>query len=225
MNGLVILESTLYLSPTELLIAHSVSLATAYLLGSIPFGYLIVKLKSGADIRATGSGGTGATNVTRKAGKLAGVITLILDALKGAAAVLLAQALWGETRFTWEIAAAAVMVVVGHCYPIWLSYRGGKGVATALGVFTVLVPFAVLPALLLFVITVALTRYVSLGSICGALMVPLSVAAWHLSFAKVEDFLPLTVALCATTALIIMKHRENIQRLLAGTENKLRLAK
>src|SRR5262245_38458156 len=110
-------------------------LLIAYLLGSIPFGYLIVKLSSGADIRQTGSGGTGATNVTRKAGKAAGVVTLLLDALKGFVAVLIARWLTGEDGTSWVVAAAAVLAVVGHCFPVWLGFRAGKGVATGLGVF------------------------------------------------------------------------------------------
>ncbi|HMV51805.1 MAG TPA: glycerol-3-phosphate acyltransferase, partial [Blastocatellia bacterium] len=118
----------------------------AYLLGSIPFGFLIVKLKSGADVRQTGSGGTGATNVTRKAGKGAGVVTLILDALKGTAAVLLARWLTGEAGTSWVVAGAAVLAVVGHCFPVWLKFKAGKGVATGLGVFLAIVPWAVLAA-------------------------------------------------------------------------------
>src|SRR5262245_6212427 len=122
------------------------ALITAYLLGSIPFGFLIVRLRSGADIRETGSGGTGATNVSRKAGRLAGVITLLLDALKGYAAVLVARRITGDDGTSWVIAAAAVLAVVGHCFPVWLGFRGGKGVATGLGVFLAIVPWAVLAA-------------------------------------------------------------------------------
>src|SRR5215211_2760110 len=105
-------------------------LIAAYLLGSIPFGYLIVRAKEGTDVRESGSGGTGATNVSRRAGKVAGVVTLLLDALKGAAAVLLAR--WLATEgfaINWWVAAAAVLAVLGHCFPVWLWFRGGKGVA------------------------------------------------------------------------------------------------
>src|SRR5215470_6313844 len=116
----------------------------AYLLGSIPFGYLIVRKKVGADIRETGSGGTGATNVTRKAGKAAGVITLLLDALKGFAAVIIARRIVGDAGTSWVVATAAVLAVVGHCFPVWLKFKAGKGVATGLGVFLAIVPWAVL---------------------------------------------------------------------------------
>src|SRR4029434_8003661 len=111
------------------------SLIVAYLLGSIPFGYLVVRLASVADIRETGSGGTGATNVSRKAGKAAGVVTLALDALKGAAAVLVARWLTGEAGTSWVVAAAAALAVVGHCFPVWLKFKTGKGAAAGLGVF------------------------------------------------------------------------------------------
>src|SRR5215470_2999379 len=149
------------------------SLILAYLLGSIPFGYLIVKLRSGADIRQTGSGGTGATNVSRKAGKAAGVVTLALDALKGAAAVLVARWLTGDAGTSWVVAAAAVLAVVGHCFPVWLGFKAGKGVATGLGVFLAIVPWAVLAALLVFIVIVWRTRFVSLGSILAAALIPL----------------------------------------------------
>src|SRR5262249_59467013 len=129
-----------------------VSLIIAYLLGSIPFGFLIVKLTRGADIRETGSGGTGATNVSRKAGKAAGVVTLALDALKGAAAVLVARWLTDETGTPWIVAAAAVLAVVGHCFPVWLKFKAGKGVATGLGVFLAITPWAGLAALAGFLV-------------------------------------------------------------------------
>src|ERR1043166_5455173 len=128
----------------------------AYLIGSIPFGYLIVRGKIGADIRQTGSGGTGATNVSRRAGKAAGVVTLVLDTLKGGTAVLIAEML---TRSDWMVAAAAVAVIVGHIFPVWLGFRGGKGVATGAGVFLVLAPIAVLCAGVVFVVVAAITRY------------------------------------------------------------------
>src|SRR5919199_1410624 len=141
-------------------------LAAAYLLGSVPFGYLIVRAKEGADVRETGSGGTGATNVTRRAGKTAGVVTLLLDALKGALAVLLARLFLTEDfGVNWWVAAAAVLAVFGHCFPIWLGFRGGKGVATGVGVFLSLYPLAVTCAAVIFILAVVTTRYVSLGSI------------------------------------------------------------
>ena len=184
----------------------------AYLIGSIPFGYLIVRGKIGADIRQTGSGGTGATNVSRRAGKVAGVITLVLDALKGSAAVFIAA------RFThsdWIIAAAAIAVLVGHIFPVWLGFRGGKGVATGVGVFFVLAPVALLCAGVLFIAVVILTRYVSLGSMVAAATIPLFV--WLLS-----DSQPLLIAAVLGALLIVFAHRGNIGRLVNGTESRFR---
>lgn len=189
----------------------------AYLLGSIPFGFLIVRALAGDDIRQTGSGGTGATNVSRRAGKLAGVITLMLDAAKGAAAVLLAG--WfAKWLADWSVMAAAVAVVVGHIFPIWLGFRGGKGVATGVGVFLVLAPLAVLLAGIVFLMIVLLTRYVSLGSIVGALVIPIVVVLGR--YPIVFDGISVAAICCA--ALLIFAHRQNISRLIQGTENKFR---
>jgi acyl phosphate:glycerol-3-phosphate acyltransferase len=205
--------------------AEIVSLILAYLLGSIPVGYLIVKLASGADIRATGSGGTGATNVSRKAGKAAGVVTLALDVLKGAAAVLVARSLTGEAGTSWVVAGAAALAVVGHCYPVWLKFKAGKGVATGLGVFLAIAPWAALAALAVFIVVVWRTRYVSLGSIIAAAFLPLRVLLTHLWIEPVGDFAPIMAALCAVSGVIIFKHSENIKRLTAGKENKFGAAR
>jgi glycerol-3-phosphate acyltransferase PlsY len=202
-----------------------VSLILAYTLGSIPFGFLIVKLASGADIRETGSGGTGATNVSRKAGKAAGVVTLALDALKGAAAVLVARWLTGEAGTSWVVAAAAALAVAGHCYPVWLKFKAGKGVATGLGVFLAIAPWATLAALAVFIIVVWRTRYVSLGSIIAAAFLPLWVLLNHIWIEPVSDFAPIIAALCAVSTVIILKHSENIRRLMAGEENKFGMAR
>lgn len=183
----------------------------AYLLGSIPFGYLIVRRKMGADIRQTGSGGTGATNVSRRAGKAAGVLTLLLDAAKGSATVLIARAVAGDD---WVIAAAAIAALVGHMFPVWLGFRGGKGVATGVGIFLVLAPIALLCAGVIFVAIVALTRYVSLGSIIAAILIPVFV--WLLN-----DLRPLLIAAIVGAALIVFAHRGNIQRLVSGTESRI----
>jgi glycerol-3-phosphate acyltransferase PlsY len=183
----------------------------AYLIGSIPFGYLIVRGKIGADIRETGSGGTGATNVSRRAGKAAGVITLVLDALKGSAAVLIAAKL---THSDWLVTAAAIAVLVGHIFPVWLGFRGGKGVATGAGVFLVLAPFALLCAGVLFLTIVVSTRYVSLGSMIAAAMIP--VLIWLQS-----DSRPLLIAAVAGALLIVFAHRGNIERLAQGTESRI----
>lgn len=198
------------------------ALVLAYLLGSIPFGYLLVKLKSGSDIREVGSGGTGATNVSRKAGKAAGILTLVLDALKGFAAVWLARWLGGDA---WTVAGAAVLAVVGHCFPVWLKFKAGKGVATGLGVFLAIVPWAVLASFVVFAVLFWRTRYVSLGSICAAATIPLWGWLQHRFWQPVPDFAPVLAALCAAAFIIVAKHGENLQRLLAGKENKFGAAR
>jgi glycerol-3-phosphate acyltransferase PlsY len=215
-----------YLLEPSLLARAAHPLVIAYLLGSIPFGYLIVRLRSGADIRKTGSGGTGATNVMRKAGKAAGIITLVLDAAKGLTAVLIARWLtFGDPDSEAIAAASAVVAVVGHCFPVWLKFRAGKGVATGLGVFLAIVPWSVLAASIVFLLIVWRTRYVSLGSITAAICVPLWTMIQHTAITPIESFGPVMVALCAGSGLIIWKHSDNIKRLIAGTENKLGMAR
>ncbi len=206
----------------------------AYLLGSIPFGYLIVRTKQGADIRQTGSGGTGATNVSRSAGKSAGVLTLLLDALKGAAAVLIAMwvlsapAVGGlrsaplQISVAWWVAAAALAVMIGHIFPVWLKFRGGKGVATGVGVFLVLMPAVVGIAALIFVGIVLLTRYVSLGSMVAALSIPLLALLKHKFVSPHSNFAPLMTVAVVGALLIVFAHRENVGRLVKGRESKFR---
>ena len=194
-------------------------LAIAYLIGSIPSGYLIVRAKEGGDVRETGSGGTGATNVSRRAGKGAGIFTLVLDVIKGVLVVFLARFL-SDGLFPsadWTIALAAVVAVVGHIFPVWLRFRGGKGVATALGVFLMLSPAVVLIGLIVFAIAFALTRYVSLAS-----LVTVSAIAISSVFLMLLDplELPDAVAALLIAGLIVFAHRANIQRLMAGTESK-----
>lgn len=190
----------------------------AYLLGSIPFGYLIVRKKIGADIRETGSGGTGATNVSRRAGKAAGVLTLLLDAAKGSVAVLVAKTLGGDD---WGLAAAAIATLVGHIFPVWLGFRGGKGVATGVGIFVVLAPVALLCAGVMFVAIVATTRYVSLGSIVAAVLIPVFVWLQSVFVVPLVDLRPLMTAAVVGAALIVFAHRGNIQRLASGTESRI----
>ena len=193
----------------------------AYLLGSIPFGYILVRVFHGQDVRESGSGNIGATNVARSSPAL-GALTLFLDASKGllamAAASLLAASAArnaGTRPQLYAIAAtAAVFAVLGHMFPIWLKFRGGKGVATSAGVFLALAPKTLLVALALFVALVAAFRYVSLGSIVAAAAFPLIAYALHDYHSSPE----ILTATCAIAALIILKHRENIRRLLAGTE-------
>lgn len=193
-------------------------LIIAYLIGSIPFGYLIVRTKEGGDIRQTGSGGTGATNVSRRAGKVAGILTLLLDAAKGAAAVLIAQNVSGSD---WVKAAAAIAVIVGHIFPVWLRFRGGKGVATGVGVFIILAPVALLCAGVVFVSIVFFTRYVSLGSIMAAALIPLLVWLQNVFIDPVGDLRPLLAAAVVGALLIIFAHRGNIRRLASGTESQI----
>ena len=208
-------------------------ISLAYLLGSIPFGYLIVKGTRGADIRETGSGGTGATNVSRRAGKVAGVVTLLLDASKGAAAVLMASwilgiDLFGEqigsisTGAYWWVAAAGVAAILGHMFPVWLGFRGGKGVATGVGVFLVLAPIAVAMAAVIFLVIVWRSRYVSLGSIVAAALIPLFVWLQDGLIRSVAHLIPTMSAAAAGAILIIFAHRANIRRLVEGTENKFK---
>ena len=188
----------------------------AYLIGSIPFGYLIVRMGGGGDVRETGSGGTGATNVSRRAGKAAGILTLVLDALKGAIAVLIAM--WMSEG--WLVAGAAIAAIVGHVFPVWLGFRGGKGVATAVGVFCVLAPFALLCAGIVFVAVVSLTKYVSLASLSAAASIPLFLWLQKLLIQPTADIKPPLTAALVVALLIVFAHRGNIARLAHGTEPK-----
>jgi len=221
----------------------------AYLLGSIPFGYLVVRAKEGGDIRNSGSGGTGATNVSRRAGKAAGVLTLLLDALKGATAVLLAMWVLGvfadgpqlaglsqrsasiqpgagpgglSLQGYWGVAAAAFAVLVGHVFPVWLGFRGGKGVATGVGIFLVLAPAAIAVAGLIFIGIVLLTRYISLGSMVAALVIPLVIWLQHEFVRPFPVPAPLLTVALLGACLIVFAHRENIARLLKGEERTFR---
>lgn len=198
-----------------------VFLLIAYLLGSIPFGFILVKyvFTQGEDVRTVGSGGIGATNVTRRAGRTAGLITYFLDVGKGVAAVMLMRLVAGGD-YVW-IDAAAIAAIVGHIFPVFLNFKGGKGVATGVGVYMAVAPYAVLSTLVLWAIIVYLTKYVSLGSIIATAAVPL----WTLLFygllspsPHLVGFLIIAVAGCA---LIVGRHRENINRLLHGTENRI----
>ena len=206
---------------------YLIVITVAYLLGSIPFGYLLVRIFRGEDVRLTGSGNIGATNVARTGAKGLGIATLVLDALKGALAVSLAAVLAGSKYnicgdfvafpcvTTLRLMAwAALFAVLGHVFPVWLRFKGGKGVATALGVFCILFPKAILLALAVFIVVVAITRYVSLGSILGAIAFP--VAAY---FLQPSDWLSLLLA-SSVSLIVILKHHENIRRLLAGTEHR-----
>jgi glycerol-3-phosphate acyltransferase PlsY len=199
--------------------------AAAYLLGSIPVGYLLVRIFRRQDIRTLGSGNIGATNVLRSEGKGLGAATFALDVVKGAVAVLLGAAVAGPVlpmipQRNVE-ALAALFAVLGHMFPVWLRFRGGKGVATGFGVFLVAAPLAALASITLFAIIFALTRYVSLGSILGAASFP--VFAWFTVHGPRPAFFISVQAIVAL--LIILKHHPNIRRLLAGNEHRFGAAK
>jgi len=187
--------------------------AYSYLLGSIPFGYILVRVFRGQDIRQTGSGNIGATNVSRTSQGL-GALTLILDALKGLSAVAITRLLFpGHDTL---LGTAAVFAMVGHMFPVWLRFKGGKGVATGLGSFILLTPKSILVMVGIFVVIFLAFRYVSLASILAVALFPL--LAWILESYR-DD--PAMLALIATASLlIIVKHRENIRRLLAHTESR-----
>lgn len=214
--------------------------AVSYLLGSIPFGYVLVRIFRNEDVRLTGSGNIGATNVARTGSKGLAIATLLFDALKGYAAV--AFAFWIASRQRLEspvptsvydrttvvmsshtifllAALAAFVAILGHMFPVWLRFKGGKGVATAAGSFVALAPRAMLVALVLFVLVVALTRYVSLGSIVAGAALPLCV--WWLGPGE-RVTAPILLLIAASSLLIILRHKDNIRRLLAGTENRFR---
>lgn len=190
-------------------------LISAYLIGSIPFGYVIVRFKTGRDVRAMGSGNIGATNVLRTTGRLLGVVTLLLDIGKGFLAVWMAGRLSGGSA-DW-MSAAALAVMAGHAFPVFLKFRGGKAVASFVGAFLCLAPGPLAAVLVVFVAVVAATRYISLGSIVGAAVLPLAV--WLISHPSA----PVVLASAAAGAFIIWRHKENIARLRAGKENVLSL--
>lgn len=193
----------------------------AYLLGSIPFGLLIVKAQGGPDIREIGSGNIGAANVTREAGRVAGILTLLLDAGKGYLAVWLA-AHYTSGNIRWMM-VAAVSAVVGHMFPIWLGFKGGKGVATGLGVFLPICWQAVAAGIVLWLLVVIFWRYSSLGSISAAVALPLFVYLLYAPGHAPPEFV--TFGTVVISVLVLIKHRPNIARLVAGEEPRLNLGK
>ncbi|MDH3404674.1 MAG: glycerol-3-phosphate 1-O-acyltransferase PlsY [Acidobacteriota bacterium] len=187
-----------------------VALAAAYLLGGLPFGYWIVRWRRGLDLRRVGSRNPGATNALRAGGVSIGAITLLLDVLKGVAAVALARALGTPHALLGAVALAAV---VGHAFPVWLGFRGGKGVATATGAYLVLAPSALAAAVAVFCLALAASRIVALGSIAAAVTVPLALVAlarWGAPGAALDPLLPWSVAI---GALVVARHRSNLVRL------------
>jgi glycerol-3-phosphate acyltransferase PlsY len=196
-----------------------------YLLGSIPFGILMTRLFGGGDIRAAGSGNIGATNVSRVAGPIPGVLTLILDGLKGSAAVWLA-AHFANYSAAW-MTAAGVAALVGHCFPVWLKFHGGKGVATAAGMFLALCWPAAVVAILLFLVVVYFFRFVSLGSIAAAAAMPLLIYLLWVPHFSPHLAPPASVTMGAFVAamLVVYKHDGNIQRLVEGREPRYSFGK
>jgi glycerol-3-phosphate acyltransferase PlsY len=192
-----------------------VGVAIAYLLGSIPFGYLIVRLKTGGDIRSAGSGNIGATNVLRTTGRAAGVVTLLLDFGKGYLAVWLTSRVSGGDA-VWT-SLAAVAVILGHAYPVFLGFKGGKAVASTVGAFLFLTPPAIAAVMVVFVVAVTLTRYISLGSVLAAGLFPLAV------YLIAHPPIPVIFASLFAGAFIVYRHRENLLRLREGTERVLSL--
>ena len=182
----------------------------AYLLGSIPFA-LILARRWGSDLRAVGSGNLGATNVMRASGVAAGMLVAALDMGKGAASVWLATRIGDGAELP---AAAGLAAIVGHVYPVWLRFRGGKGVATACGAFSMLTPLAVPPALAIFAVVVWLTQYVSLGSVLASMALP------PIAYALGTPA-PAVIAAAAASVLIVFRHRSNVSRVWLGTERRV----
>jgi glycerol-3-phosphate acyltransferase PlsY len=192
-------------------------LIAAYLIGGIPFGYLLVRLKSGRDVREMGSGNIGATNVLRTTGRGLGFLTLLLDIAKGAFAVWLADRYLNGSPQAMALTALAVMA--GHAFPVFLKFRGGKAVASFVGAFLYLTPVPLMAVLIVFAIVVAVTRYISLGSVLAAGFFPVSVF--------LIDHPPAAVLLAATVAgaFIVWRHKANLQRIHAGSENVFTLGR
>jgi glycerol-3-phosphate acyltransferase PlsY len=188
-------------------------LIAVYLIAAIPTGVVLARLMGSEDVRQKGSGNIGATNVYRVAGKLAGVLTLLGDTLKGFLPLLAFKTLMEPTST--QLGIASAVAILGHCYPVYLKFKGGKGVATALGIFLVLSPKAVLFALIVFILAVAITRYISLGSVLAALSAPLLILL--LSHPQ-----PIVLATLFIAALVIWRHNSNIKRLLDGTETRFK---
>ncbi len=192
-------------------------LLAAYILGGIPFGYLLVRFTTGADVRHMGSGNIGATNVLRTTGRLAGMVTLLFDIVKGWVAV------WLMGHFTKQdplwMSLAAVAVVLGHAYSIFLKFQGGKAVASFVGAFLYLTPLTVAAITIVFIAAVWYSRHISFGSIAGAALFPFGV--WMIEHPP----LPVLIAAITCGGFVIWRHRSNVQRLRAGTENVFTFSK
>ena len=187
------------------------SVIAAYLIGSVPFALLLARRWGAADLRRIGSGNLGAANVLRTSGVRAGVVVAMLDIAKGAVSVMLAQRFAGDAAAP---AAAGLAAIVGHIYPVWLRFRGGKGVATACGVFSVLTPLAIPPAVAVFAVAVWITKYISLGSVLASVALP------PIAYAMGSPA-PAVVAAFVASAIIVFRHRSNLVRLRTGTERRI----
>jgi glycerol-3-phosphate acyltransferase PlsY len=183
----------------------------AYLIGSVPFALILARRWGAVDLRRIGSGNLGAANVARASGVKAGVLVAVLDITKGAVSVMLAERFGDHAAAP---AAAGLAAIAGHIYPVWLRFRGGKGVATACGVFSVLTPFAIPPALGIFAVTVWLTKYISLGSMLASVALP------PIAYATGSPA-PAVAAAFAASAIIVFRHRSNLVRLRTGTERRI----
>jgi acyl phosphate:glycerol-3-phosphate acyltransferase len=190
----------------------ALALLIAYLIGAVPFGYLLVKWKTGQDVRASGSGNIGATNVLRTTGRAAGVLTLLLDIAKGFVAVWIAARLTDSSPLGTSMSALAVMA--GHAFPVFLKFRGGKAVASFIGAFLYLAPLPLLAVLAVFVVVVAVTRYISLGSILASGSFPFAV--WLISHPPA----PVVWAAGVAGLFVVARHHQNIARLVRGSEHK-----
>lgn len=192
----------------------------AYLIGSIPFAYIVARVFGGLDIRQQGSSNVGATNVGRVMGWRYGVLVFLLDVLKGFVPMYLASKYLALSAVHPLLILCGLAVILGHAYPVYLSFKGGKAAATSVGVFLVLAPTAILGAIILWCVIVAITRYVSLGSMLGS--IAFSALCVYLYPDPFAEGRYLTAVAVTITLLIILRHKENIKRLLAGTEPKLR---
>jgi glycerol-3-phosphate acyltransferase PlsY len=193
--------------------------AVSYLLGSIPFGYLLVRILHGEDVRLSGSGNIGATNVSRKSPVL-GVLTLLLDSAKGTGAVALSCVVASHMPAiptSEQMSLAALFAVIGHIFPVWLHFRGGKGVATGLGAFVLIAPKAAMISVTIFIIVVLASRYVSLGSVAAVAAFPFVARIIGQSYLPPAALVMISVA----SVLIVVRHRENVRRILAGTESRI----
>src|SRR5262245_25226068 len=191
---------------------EAVAVVFGYLLGSIPFALLLTR-RRGIELRDVGSGNPGAANVLRSVGVGSAVAVMLLDAAKGMVAVTAARAISDDVAV---VTSAGIAAIVGHIYPVWCGFRGGKGVAASAGVFAVLAPLATAAAALVFVVTIAATRFISAGSIAGALALPVAAAAVNLPN-------PVVAGTLLAAVIVLVRHRDNVSRLMAGTERRIGL--